>query len=381
MIESEDYYEILEVSRDASQSEIKKAFKTKAQKYHPDQSDDPDAEEKFKKISEAYEVLSDEEMRQRYDRFGKEGVDRSAAGGGRRGGMADLGDILEEMGFGDFADFFGGRGGRRRGGRRQQRRSRRGQDLRMEVELDLEEAVFGTSKSFDIEKNEPCENCNGSGSLSEGSKRCQTCNGKGKVTESQGFFKVTETCPDCRGKGEIIEDPCEECNGSGMVRRETTVEADIPAGVQSGQRVRVENEGEPGQAGRGDLYLDINVRGHDDFKRKDTELYTQVPISFVQAALGGTVEVPLLDPEEESEELDIPQGTQSGEVFVVDDRGAPSLKGMGRGDLHVQVRVVTPTELSAEERELLEEFAEIRGTSVQETDDSIFSNVFDIFNS
>ncbi|MFB6346177.1 MAG: DnaJ domain-containing protein, partial [bacterium] len=203
MTDSDDYYEILGVSRDASQSEIKSAFKEMAQEYHPDQSDDPEAEKKFKKISEAYEVLSDEQMRQKYDRFGKEGVNRSAAGQRGRAGVQDIGDILEQMGFGDFADFFGGRGGGGRRGGRRRKRNQRGQDLRMKVELDLEEAVFGTTKQFDIEKNEPCENCNGSGSLSGGTKRCRTCDGKGKVTESQGFFKVTETCPDFRGKGEI----------------------------------------------------------------------------------------------------------------------------------------------------------------------------------
>jgi molecular chaperone DnaJ len=377
MFESEDYYEILGVSREASQEEIKTAFKKKAKKYHPDQSEAENAEEKFKVISEAYEVLSDEEMRQRYDRHGKEGVDQAQSRGrGRRsGGYADLGDILEEMGFGDISDFFGGRGGRSRGGRQQ-----RGTDLRMEVQLDLEEAVHGTTKEFDVEKKDPCEKCDGSGSLSDdGEERCRTCDGRGKVSRSQGFFKITETCPDCRGRGVTIEDPCGECNGSGTVRRNQTIEAKIPAGVQSGQRVRVDGEGEPGRRGQGDLYLDINVKPHDRFKRKDAELYTQVPISFVQATLGGTVEVPLLG-EDETETLDIPEGTQSGEVFVIDGKGAPRLKGRGRGDLHVQVKVVVPKDLSGEERSILEEFAEQRGTEVQKKDASFFNGVFDVFN-
>lgn len=382
MFESDDYYEILGVSRDADQNEIKTAFKKKAKEYHPDQSDKENAEEKFKVISEAYEVLSDEQMRKQYDRHGKDGVDRAKSQGrgrGRSGGFADLGDLLEEMGFGDVSDLFGGRGrGRGRGGGRG--RSAKGSDLRMEVTLDLEEAVEGTTKEFDIEKNEPCETCDGTGSLSDdGEQRCRTCDGKGKVSRSQGFFKITETCPDCRGRGVTIEDPCDECNGSGTVRRQTTIEANIPAGVQSGQRVRVDGEGEPGRKRRGDLYLDINVKPHDQFKRKDAELYTQAPISFVQAALGGTVEVPLLG-EDETESLEVPAGTQSGEVFVIDGEGAPRLKGRGHGDLHVQVKVAIPTDLSEEERECLEEFADLRGTEVQNTEQSLFDGVFDAFN-
>lgn len=383
MFESDDYYEILGVSRNATEDEIKDAFKEKAKKFHPDQSDKENAEEKFKVISEAYEVLSDEQLRKQYDRHGKKGVDQSKSrsrGGRRGGGFADLGDLLEEMGFGDVSDLFGGRG--RGGGQRSRGRGRsaKGADLRMEVNLDLEEAVEGTTKEFEIEKNESCEKCDGSGSLSDdGEERCRTCDGKGKVSRSQGFFKITETCPDCRGRGVTIEDPCDECNGSGTVRRQTTIEANIPAGVQSGQRVRVDGEGEPGEKRRGDLYLDINVKPHDQFKRKDAELYTQVPISFVQAALGGTVDVPLLGADE-TESLEIPEGTQSGEVFVVDGQGAPRLKGRGRGDLHVQVKVAIPTDLSGEERECLEEFAELRGTEVQDTGQSFFDGVFDAFN-
>lgn len=380
MFDSDDYYEILGVSQDASQQEIKTAFKQKAKKYHPDQSNEEDAEEKFKVISEAYEVLSDEELRQRYDRFGKEGVDKATSKRrqrGGRGGFADLGDILEEMGFGDFSDFFGG--GRRGGGQGRSRQGARGADLRMEVTIDLEEAVFGTTEEFEIEKNETCENCNGTGSLSDKDERCRTCNGKGKVSQSQGFFTITETCPDCRGRGKKITDPCGECDGTGTVRRDSTISAKIPAGIQSGQRIRVEGEGEPGQRSRGDLFLDINVKPHENFKRKNSELYTQAPISFVQAALGGTIEIPLLG-EDEAEDLDIPEGTQSGEVFVLDGKGAPKLKGRGRGDLHVQVKVVVPSDLTSDEREILEEFADKRGTEVQESSDSIFDGVFDAFN-
>ncbi len=374
MFETDDYYEILGVSRDATQSEIKTAFKEKAKKYHPDQSNESGAEEKFKQISEAYEVLGDEELRQRYDRFGKEGVDKASSRRRQSGGFSDLNDLLNEMGFGDFSDFFGG-GRRGRGSRRQQR----GTDLRMEVTVDLEEAAFGTTREFNIDKKEPCDNCDGTGSLSGSRTRCRTCDGKGKVSRSQGFFTVTETCPDCRGRGERVDNPCPECHGSGNVRKNKTIEADIPAGVQSGQRVRVDEEGDPGPGGRGDLYLDIDVKPHDQFKRKNADLYTQVPISFVQAALGGTVKVPLLG-EEEDETIEVPEGTQTGEVFVIEGKGATRLKGRGRGDLHVQVRVVTPTDLTNNERELLEEFAETRGVEVQETNDSIFEGIFDAFN-
>lgn len=377
MTESDDYYDILGVSRNASQSEIKKAFKKMAQEYHPDQSDDPDAEEKFKKISEAYEVLSDEELRKRYDKFGKEGVDQATSKRRASGQFNDIEDLLNEMGFGGFADIFGGVGGR--GGGRSRRQNRKGSDLRMPMELEFKEAVFGCTKEVDVQKNEPCENCDGTGALSDGRKRCRTCDGRGKVSQSQGFFTVTETCPDCRGRGEIIDDPCPECNSSGTVRRNKTIKVEVPAGVDTGNRIRVKGEGEPGKAGRGDLYVEFKVKPHDDFKRKDSDLYTQASISFLQAALGGSVDVPLLDEDEDSYELEIPEGVQTGEVFVIDDKGVPRVKGRGRGDLHVQVNVVTPQNLSAEERELLEEWADIRGKNVKNEDEGLFGKFFDAF--
>ncbi|MFB6357419.1 MAG: molecular chaperone DnaJ [bacterium] len=377
MPESDDYYEILGVSRDASEREIKKSFKKLAQKYHPDQSDHPDAEEKFKEIAEAYEVLSDEEMRARYDRYGKEGV--QGASSGRRGGQQfnDLEDLLNEMGFGSFfSDLFGGRG--RGGGRGGRGRSGRGADLRIEVELDLEEAVFGCEKEIELPRNEECESCNGTGSATGKRTRCEKCDGKGKISENKGFFVYTQACPECDGQGSIAEDQCEDCGGTGEIRERDTVTVDIPAGVDKGHRVRVDGEGERGERGAGNLYVDINVKSHDRFKRKDDALYTQVPISFIQAALGGTVEVPLLD-ENETEQLDIEAGTQSGEVFVIENRGANRLQRPGRGDLHVQVRVVTPTDLSPEEKELFEQLAEIRGEDVQDPDTGLFQRLFDAF--
>lgn len=376
--DSDDYYEVLGVSRDASQKKIKKTFKKLAVEYHPDRSEEPDAEEKFKEIAEAYEVLGDEETRQKYDQFGKEAVQGASANGGRRGqGFSDIEDLLNQMGFGDIFDMFGGRG-RGRGQGRRGRRSARGADLRATVELDLEDAAFGAEEQIEFNRQHNCEECEGTGSQSGEKERCSRCNGRGKVSESKGFFTMTRTCPDCRGQGETVSDPCSECNGSGTVQREQTVEFEVPAGVQTGHRIRLNGEGQKGPGGTGDLYVDFQVREHDQFKRKNDDLYTQVPISFVQASLGGEVDVPLLD-EDETDTLEIESGTQSGEVFVIEDRGIPHLNGRGRGDLHVQVKVVTPTNLTDEERQCLEQFAEIRGEEVQEDPEGIFDRIYDVF--
>ncbi len=374
--DSDDYYDVLGVSKDASQREIKKAFKQKAQEHHPDRSDDPDAEEVFKEIAEAYEVLSDEEMRERYDRFGKEGVQGAASRQRSSRQYSSIADLLNDMGFGDL---FGGMGGRGSGGRgRRRRRNRTGRDLKMAVELDLEEAAFGTEKTFTVDKKTSCESCDGEGTLSDdGRERCRTCDGRGKVSRSQGFFTLTETCPDCGGQGSVLTDPCSDCDGRGWVRREQTIETEIPPGVDDGHRIRIDNRGEPGEAGPGDLYLEITVREHDRFKRKGSRLYTEIPISFLQAALGGEVEVPLLE-EGETAALEVDPGTQSGEVFVIEGKGVPELRGPGRGDLHVRVQVVTPTELSAEERDLLDEWADIRGEEVQEPSRGLFGQLFDV---
>lgn len=374
--DSDDYYEVLGVSREASQTEIKKAFKQLAVDYHPDRSEEPDAEEKFKAIAEAYEVLGDEESRQKYDRFGKEAVDGAAAAGGRRGQrVSDIEDLLNQMGFGDIFDMFGDRG---RGRGRSGRRSARGADLRATVELDLADAAFGTDEQIEFNRQHNCNECDGTGSKSGEKQRCSRCNGRGKVSESKGFFTMTRTCPDCRGQGETINDPCPACNGRGTVKREQTVEFEVPAGVQSGHRIRINGEGQQGSGGTGDLYVDFKVREHDQFKRKNDDLYTQVPISFVQAALGGRVEVPLLD-EGESDFIEVDEGTQSGEVFVIEDRGVPHLNGRGRGDLHVQVKVVIPTNLNDEERKCLEQFSDIRGEQVQEDTSGIFDRIYDVF--
>ena len=373
MTEEDSYYEILGVSRDASEEEIKKAFKEKALEYHPDRSDHPDAEEKFKIISEAYEVLSDEEQRARYDRFGKEGVQGAASrSGGRR--RQDFEDLFQGMGgFEDlFSQFFGGAAGGQRS-----RRSKRGTDLRMEVELDLEEAAFGCEKEISLNRREKCTECGGTGSEgADDRKRCSRCQGKGKVSRSRGFFTLTQPCEKCDGQGYVIENPCPECNGSGKRRRQKTIKTDIPAGVQSGHRIRVDDEGEAGEAGSGDLYLDIKVKPHNRFKRKNGDLYTQVPISFVQAALGGEITVSLLEDEEET--LEVNPGTQTGEVYKVEGKGVPYLNRPGRGDLHVQVKVVTPTDLSREEKELFEELADVRGEEVQE-ESGVFEKVREVF--
>ncbi|MFP4687095.1 MAG: molecular chaperone DnaJ [bacterium] len=372
MVDSEDYYEILGVSRDASEREIKKAFKKMAMKYHPDRNGDPEAEENFKKIAEAYEVLSDQDQRARYDRFGKQGV-QGAASRGRSHGYADFSDLFEDMGFGDiFSSFFGGTAGGRR------HRSRRGADLRMVVELELEEAAFGCEKKLEIQKREVCEKCSGTGTASSnGKKTCSRCDGRGKVSNSRGFFTMTQPCPKCEGQGVIITDPCEECDGVGRVRRKKTIKADIPAGVETGHRIRIPGEGEGGEGRSGNLYLDIKVKPHSRFRRKNGDLFTQVPISFVQAALGGTVKVELL--EDDREEINIKPGTQTGEIFNLRGRGVPYLNRSGRGDMKVQVKVVTPTKLSDREKGILEEFAKIRGEEVQDKERGIFEKIRDVF--
>ncbi len=371
MTDSEDYYEILGVDRTATQKQVKKAFKKRALDHHPDRSDDPNAEENFKRIAEAYEVLSDKDQRARYDKFGKEGVKNSASRGRARG-YGDFGDLFSNMGVGDlFSEIFGG------GGR--SRRSRRGADLRLQLTLELEEAVHGCQKEVQLRKRERCPECSGSGATEESTKKtCPECEGRGKVSISQGFFTLTEACSRCRGRGQIITDPCERCNGSGEIRRVKTIEIDIPAGVDTGHRIRVTGEGEPGEAGPGNLYVEINVRPHKRFKRDGTELYTQVPISFVQAALGGAIQVDLLEAGE-TEELEIKPGTQPGEIFILKNQGASHPHRRGRGDLHVQVKVITPTNLSEEEREIFEKFAEIRGETVKPSDRNIFEKIRDVF--
>ncbi len=372
MVSKRDYYEVLGVSRTATDQEIKSAYRRLAVKYHPDKNpNDSGAEEKFKEAAEAYSVLSDVEQRRRYDRFGHAGVS-SAAGAGAWGapGFGGIEDILGDL-FG-FGDVFGGG---RTGGRRTA--AQRGADLRYDLEISLEEAANGMTAHLRIPRLEGCETCKGSGAAhGTQPETCQTCSGSGQVRYQQGFFSVARTCHVCRGLGRVIKSPCADCKGSGRVEREKEMEVKIPAGVETGSRLRVQNEGEAGTQGgpSGDLYVVIHVAEHEQFERQGSNLYEAVPITFAQAALGAEALVKTLDGEEK---LKIPMGTQTGTVFRLKGKGMPVLGGRGRGDLFVSVTVVTPTTLTREQRKLLEQLAEVENKDLE--DKGLVDKVRDIF--
>ncbi|HKR15032.1 MAG TPA: molecular chaperone DnaJ [Pyrinomonadaceae bacterium] len=369
-----DYYEVLGVSRTASDQELKTAYRKLAIKYHPDKNpNDAAAEEQFKEAAEAYSVLSNADQRKRYDRFGHAGVS-SSAGAGAWGGAPGFGgieDILGDLfGFGDV--FGGGRGG---GSRRSA--AQRGADLRYDLEITLEDAANGMTAQLRIPRLEGCESCKGSGSApGTQPENCSTCNGTGQVRYQQGFFSVARTCHVCRGIGRVVKNPCTECKGQGRVEREKQMEVKIPAGVETGSRLRVPGEGEAGTQGgpAGDLYVVIHVAEHDQFERQGANLYEAVPISFAQAALGAELMVKTLDGQEK---LKVPTGTQTGTVFRLRGKGMPALGGRGKGDLFVSVTVITPTSLTREQRKLLEQLAEVESKDL--TDKSIVDKVRDIF--
>jgi molecular chaperone DnaJ len=348
-----DYYKVLDVPRTATEADVKKAYRRLAMKYHPDRNPgDKDAEEKFKEAKEAYEVLCESEKRAIYDQHGHAGIDASRQGGGARGGFSG-GDAFGEM-FGEmFGDIFGG--GRRGGGRSQ---VFRGADLKYELELDLNQAVFGHTEEIDVAKLMECDTCGGSGAA-KGHKpvTCETCNGVGQVRISQGFFQLQQPCPKCRGSGTIIKNPCDSCLGQGRVRRSKRLAVKIPAGVDTGDRIRLSGEGEAGRNGgpAGDLYVEVHVREHEIFERDGEHLSCEVPVSFATAVLGGSVEVPTLDGHVS---LKIPSETQSGRVFRLRDKGVKPVRGGARGDLFCRVVVETPVKLNGEQRELLRKFEE-----------------------
>jgi molecular chaperone DnaJ len=367
-----DYYEVLSVSRTCTEQELKSAYRRLAVKYHPDKNPgDASAEEKFKEAAEAYSVLSDAEQRRRYDRFGHAGVS-SSAGAGNWGapGFGGIEDILGDLfGFGDV--FGGGRGGTRRSA------AQRGADLRYDLEITLEEAAQGMTAQLRIPRLETCDTCKGSGTKAGTQpENCSTCSGTGQVRYQQGFFSVARTCHVCRGAGRVIKDPCESCNGAGRVEREKQMEVKIPAGVETGSRLRVSGEGESGTQGGapGDLYVVIHVAEHDQFERQGSNLYEAVPITFAQAALGADIIVKTLD---DDEKLKIPMGTQTGTVFRLRGKGMPALGGRGRGDLFVSVTVMTPTSLTREQRKLLEQLAEVESKDLE--DKGLVDKVRDIF--
>jgi molecular chaperone DnaJ len=367
-----DYYEVLSVSRTCTEQELKSAYRRLAVKYHPDKNpDDASAEDKFKEAAEAYSVLSDPEQRRRYDRFGHAGVS-SSAGAGNWGapGFGGIEDILGDL-FG-FGDVFGGARG---GGRRST--AQRGADLRYDLEIKLEEAAQGMTAQLRIPRLETCDTCKGSGTKAGTQpENCSTCSGSGQVRYQQGFFSVARTCHVCRGVGRVIKDPCESCKGAGRIEREKQMEVKIPAGVETGSRLRVSGEGESGTQGGapGDLYVVIHVAEHDQFERQGSNLYEAVPITFAQAALGADVMVITLDGEEK---LKIPLGTQTGTVFRLRGKGMPALGGRGKGDLFVSVTVMTPTSLTREQRKLLEQLAEVENKDLE--DKGLVDKVRDIF--
>ncbi|MBV1916402.1 MAG: molecular chaperone DnaJ [Pseudomonadales bacterium] len=343
-----DYYEVLGVPRDADEKAIKKAYRKLAMKYHPDRnSDDPNAEERFKEANEANEVLSDSEKRANYDQFGHAAFENGGGGGGQAGGFSDI--------FGDvFGDIFGGGGGGGRG--RGRSRAQQGADLRYNLDLSLEDAVRGTSVKIKIPTMTRCDPCDGSGAKKGTSPTtCTTCNGMGQVRMQQGPFSVQQTCPRCRGTGKMIKDPCKSCSGEGLIQESKTLSVKVPAGVDNGDRIRLAGEGEAGTLGgpNGDLYVQISVKDHAIFERDGRNLYCDVPISFVDAALGGELEVPTLDGRVN---LKIPSETQTGKLFRVRGKGVASVRGGGPGDLLCRVIVETPVKLHKKQKALLEEF-------------------------
>lgn len=355
MADKRDYYEVLGVQKGASADEIKKAYRKEAKKYHPDlHPGDKAAEAKFKEINEAYEVLSDEDKKARYDQYGHAGVDPNfgAGGGGFGGGFGgfeDFGDIFSNI----FGGGFGGGGTRRNG-------PRRGGDIRKTVELTFEEAAFGCKRKITLDKTEGCDTCHGSGAKpGTTAATCGRCGGSGQVTTQTrtplGYMRSTGVCPECHGEGRIIKEPCTACRGSGRVRVQKTIEIDIPQGINDGQTIQISGGGEPGSKGgpSGDLLVTIRIKKHNIFRRDEFDVYINIPITFAQAALGACIKVPTISG---VVEYDIPPETQTGSVFRLRGKGIPYIRGKGRGDQYVTVEVETPKNLTQKQKELLREF-------------------------
>ncbi|MEM8987810.1 MAG: molecular chaperone DnaJ [Pseudomonadota bacterium] len=351
------YYETLGVERGADASAIKSAFRKRAMKYHPDQNkDDPAAEQKFKELGEAYEVLSDDEKRAAYDRFGHAAFQNGHGGGGFGAGGAGAGafsDIFEDI-FGEFMG--GGRGGRRAG-------PGRGADLKYVLDISLEEAFHGKKTEITVPGSVTCETCEGSGAKpGSGPSHCGTCKGAGRVRMQQGFFTIERTCPHCNGEGSVISDPCGDCAGQGRVRRERTLAVDVPAGIENGTRIRLSGEGEAGPRGgpEGDLYIFVQLSEHDLFERDGADLYCAMPIPMTTAALGGEFETPTIDGGRIN--ISVPEGSQTGKRFRVRQKGMTKLNKPGRGDMYVEIQVETPVGLNSKQKELLREFCEAGGS-------------------
>jgi len=341
--------------RTSTEVEIKSAYRKLALQYHPDRNpNNPDAEEKFKECTEAYTVLSDSEKRAAYDRFGHAGVGAGGPAGFDPSSFQDLTEVFGDL-FG-IGDLFGGSGRRRS-------RAQRGPDLREDLNLEFEQAVFGTDAQVTVRRHEACEACSGAGTApGKAPVTCRSCQGKGQVRYQQGFFSIARTCPTCQGSGSVITDPCPKCKGDGRVLRQRTVDAKVPAGVEDGTRIRFAGYGEAGAFGgpAGDLYVVLHVKEHPFFEREGNDLHCAIPISITQAALGAEIRVPTLEGEHN---LKVPEGTQSGMVFRIKNKGVPVLNARGRGDLFVEVRTQTPSKLTRRQRELLQELDSL--TSVE----------------
>ena len=365
---------MLGITRTASEQEIKSAYRKLALQYHPDRNPDkPQAEEKFKEVTEAYAVLADTEKRSLYDRFGHAGVSSSAGAGA--GFDASVFQDFQDI-FGDFfgfGDLFGGASSRRRS------RAQRGADLREDVTLEFDEAVFGTETKVTVRHHEVCEDCRGSGAApGKAPVTCRSCAGRGQVRYQQGFFSIARTCPTCQGAGSVITDPCPKCKGEGRVLRQRTVDAKVPAGVEDGTRIRFAGLGEAGAFGgpAGDLYVVLHVKEHSFFEREGNDLHCVIPISFTQAALGTEIAVPTL---EGDHKLKIPEGTQSGSTFRIRNKGVPVLNSHGKGDLFVEVRVHTPNKLNKRQRELLQELDQMTRVDNKPQNRTLLGKVKDIF--
>lgn len=363
-----DYYEVLGVGKSATKDEIKKSYRKLSKKYHPDINKDADAPEKFKEIKEAYEVLSDDQKRAHYDQFGHTDPNQGGFGGG--------GDFGGGFGFEDiFSSFFGGGGSRRR----DPNAPRQGADLQYTMTLSFEEAAFGKDTTIEIPREETCDTCDGSGAK-PGSKvdTCSHCNGSGQLNVEQNtpFGRIVNrrVCHHCNGSGKIIRDKCSTCHGAGKVKKQKKISVKIPAGVDDGQQLRVAGQGEPGVNGGppGDLFVVFSIRGHEFFEREGDDIYCEMPITFSQAALGDEVEVPTLHGKVK---LKVPAGTQTGTNFRLRGKGVPNVRGYGQGDQHVVIRVITPTKLSEKQKELLRDFAEESGETVDEHENSFFDRV------
>jgi molecular chaperone DnaJ len=378
-----DYYEVLGVDRSADADQLKKAYRKSAIKYHPDKNPgDKEAEEKFKELSEAYEVLSNAEKRQAYDQFGHAGLGGAGGfggggfgGAGGAGGAGGFNDIFEDI----FGDFFGGGGARGGRGRRRRSAGRPGADLRTTVEVSFEEAAFGAEKTINIDKSATCDTCDGSGAEpGTEPETCPECQGQGEVTYQQGFFAISRPCGRCGGAGQIIKSPCHTCHGSGKVSKRTQIAVKIPAGVDSGQRLRLTGEGEAGERGgpAGDLYVVIQVREHEFFERDGFDVICEVPITFAQAAMGAELEVPTLTGRVS---MKVPAGTQSHRTFRLKSKGLPRLGSYGKGDQLVRVVVEVPNKLTREQKRLLNEFESIESESTHPRHHSFFEKVKNLF--